>query len=158
MLSFRIANLSDIKLYFDWANDNNVREQSYNSNQIDFKNHKEWFESKLEDCSCIMLVFENEDKLNIGQIRIQKVKNNEALIGISIASEHRGKGYAKEMIYRASDYFLDINPMFVINAYIKEHNLGSKFAFEKSGYELIAMIDNENCNSFHLIKRHKNED
>ncbi len=158
MLHFRKANLSDSKLYFDWANDSNVREQSYQSNQIDFEHHQEWFKSKLGDSSCCMLVFESDDKLQIGQIRIQKLQNNEAIIGVSVASEHRGRGYAKEMISEATDYFLDINPSFVINAYIKEQNLSSKFAFEKAGYELKAMIDIENCSSFHFIKRHKNED
>ena len=40
MLSFRKATLADTKLYFDWANDSDVREQSYNSTAIDFENHK----------------------------------------------------------------------------------------------------------------------
>jgi RimJ/RimL family protein N-acetyltransferase len=152
MLSFRKATLADIKLYFDWANDLGVREQSYNSNAIDFENHKIWFETKLEDDSCMLLLFQNEEKLNIGQIRIQKENQNQALIGISIAAEHRGKGLAKEMLLLASDYFLENNKDYFINAYIKEQNISSKQAFEKAGFEFKNIINYENCSSFHFTK------
>jgi RimJ/RimL family protein N-acetyltransferase len=153
MLTFRKANILDTKLYFDWANDSKVREQSYNSNTIDFEKHKKWFESKINDSSSLMLVFQNEKKLNIGQIRIYIENEKEALIGVSIASEQRGKGYAKDMLKMASDFFLNSNPTFTINAYIKESNLSSRFAFEKAGFEFNALLNYENFHSFHYIKK-----
>ena len=155
MLTFREANENDTQLYFDWANDPVVREQSYNSNPINFENHKKWFESKINDCSCLMFIFQNEKKLNIGQIRIQKENNKEALIGISIASDFRGRGYAKDMLQIASDFFLKSNPTFLINAFIKETNLSSKYAFEKAGFEFKVLINYENFQSFHYIKKIK---
>lgn len=155
MLTFRKATEADTQLYFDWANDSCVREQSFNSNMIDFENHKKWFKSKLEDESCLLFIFQNEEKLNIGQIRMQKENEKEVLIGISIASEHRGKGFAREMLQTASDYFLDSNPDFQINAFIKEANLSSKYAFEKAGFEFQNMINYENFQSFHYTKSAK---
>ncbi len=153
MLTFRKAVLADVKLYFDWANDSSVRAQSYSSNAIDFENHKKWFETKLEDDSCMLLLFQNEEKSNIGQIRIQKENVKEALIGISIAAEHRGKGLAKKMLLLASDYFLENNKGYLINAYIKKQNISSKQAFEKAGFEFDNIINYENCNSFHFTKK-----
>lgn len=153
MLTFRKATLADTKLYFDWANDSSVREQSYSTNTIDFESHKKWFESKVEDDSCMLLLFQNEEKLNVGQIRIQKENEMEALIGISIAAEHRGKGLAKEMLFLASDYFLENNKGYLINAYIKEQNRSSKQAFEKAGFEFDNIINYENCISFHFTKK-----
>jgi RimJ/RimL family protein N-acetyltransferase len=153
MLTFRKATLADVKLYFDWANDTIVREQSYNSSTIDFENHKKWFETKLEDDSCMLLLFQNEEKSNIGQIRIQKENVKEALIGISIAAEHRGKGLAKEMLLLASDYFLENNKGYLINAYIKKQNISSKQVFEKAGFEFKNIIKYENCDSFHFTKK-----
>lgn len=155
MLTFREAVLSDLKLYFDWANDPIVREQSYKSIAINLENHKNWFETKLEDNSCMMLLFQNEKKLFIGQIRIQKENKFEALIGISIAAEHRGKGYAKDMLVLASEYFLEKNNEFLINAYIKVQNLSSKNAFEKAGFEYNTIINYENFESFHFTKKHQ---
>jgi pseudaminic acid synthase len=153
MLSFRKAILEDTKLYFDWANDSDVREQSFNSDTIDFENHKRWFECKLNDDSCMLLIFKNYEDFNIGQIRIQKENENEALIGISIAAEHRGKGYAKDMLQMASDYFLGFNPSCIIKAFVKEKNLSSKFSFEKAGFEFQNIINYENFISFHYIKK-----
>lgn len=153
MLTFRKTTLADVKLYFDWTNDPIVREQSYNSTIIDFENHKKWFESKVEDDSCMLLLFQNEEKINVGQIRIQKENKCQALIGISIAAKHRGKGYAREMLVLASDYFLEINKGYLINAYIKEQNISSKQAFEKAGFEFQNIINYENCSSFHFIKK-----
>jgi RimJ/RimL family protein N-acetyltransferase len=153
MLSFRKATLADSKLYFDWANDSSVRAQSYYTNTIDFESHKKWFESKVQDDSYLLLLFQNEEKLNVGQIRIQKENEKEALIGISIAAEHRGKGLAKVMLFLASDFFLENNKGYLINAYIKEQNRSSKQAFEKAGFEFENIINYENCSSFHFIKK-----
>lgn len=153
MLSCKKVNINDLQLYFTWANDLTVREQSFNSEEIVFESHKEWFESKLEDKLCIMLIFVNENNENVGQIRIEKRAENNALIGISIDSKHRGKSYAKEMLQIATDYFFELNPNYIINAYIKDTNLSSKYAFEKAGFEFKEMIMYCNNNSFHYIKR-----
>lgn len=153
MLTFRKAVLADVKLYFDWANDSSVRAQSYSSNAIDFENHKKWFESKLEDDLCLLLLFQNNEGQHVGQIRIQKENHDQALIGISIAAEYRGKGYAKEMLLLASEYFSENNKGYLINAYIKEQNKSSKQAFEKAGFEFQNIINYENYSSFHFIKK-----
>lgn len=153
LLRIRRATLDDTKLYFDWANDPSVREQSYKSSTIDFESHKKWFETKLKDDSCTLLVFQNQEKMNVGQVRIEKQNQHQAVIGISIAVEHRGKGYAEEMLYLASDYFAEINKGYLINAYIKEQNKSSKNAFEKAGFEFQNIINYENCSSFHFIKK-----
>lgn len=155
MLYFRKATLEDTKLYFDWANDKNVREQSFNSDMISYANHEKWFAMKLNDKSCLMLIFEDKTQNKIGQVRIQKNNEFEALIGISVAFESRGKGYAKEMIQIASDYFLNSNSDFLINAYIKESNLNSKFAFEKAGYDFVELVDYEGFKSYKYIKKVK---
>lgn len=152
MLSFKEASLADMRLYFEWANDSIVREQSYNSGTIDLENHESWFRSKLSDNSCTMLIFENEENLKIGQIRIQKESDSDALIGMSIALQHRGKSYGKEMLEMATFFFLQLNPNFTINAFIKETNLSSKYVFEKAGFKFNEMRKYENFNSFHYIK------
>ncbi|MEA9413130.1 GNAT family N-acetyltransferase [Flavobacterium sp. PL02] len=66
---------------------------------------------------------------------MQKVSDSDALISISIALEHRGKSYGKEMLEMAADFFLQLNPNFTINAFIKEINLSSKYVFEKAGFK-----------------------
>jgi hypothetical protein len=57
------------------------------------------------------------------------------------------------MIQIASDYFLNSNTNFLINAYIKESNLNSKFAFEKAGYKFVEFVDYEGFKSYKYIKK-----
>ena len=157
MLSFRKACIKDMQMYFDWANDLEVRKQSYNSSPIDIATHRKWFESAIINDSYDMYVFFDDDSKNVGQIRIQKLKNREALIGISIDSKHRGKKYAYEMLILSTEAFFKLNKEFQINAYIKESNLNSKFSFEKAGFKFSEMVNYEGYNSFHY-KKVKNED
>lgn len=153
MLSLRKPTLKDMEMYFSWANDPEVREQSYNSSFIDLDSHKQWFESALKNEAYFMVICQNSVGDDIGQVRIQKQKGKEALIGISIDSNHRGKGFAKEILKLATNSFLNFNNNYLINAYIKEGNLSSKIAFEKAGFEFIDTILYENFKSYHLIKK-----
>lgn len=153
MLNLRRPTIEDMEIYFSWANDPVVRGQSYNSGVIDLESHKKWFESVLNNEAYFMYIFQNSEGENVGQVRIQKNKNKESLIGISIDSNHRGKGYAKEMLLLATDIFLKSNHGFLINAYIKEGNLSSKFAFENAGFYFIEMIVYKNFKSYHFIKK-----
>jgi len=155
MLRLRKATIEDVEKYFNWVNDPVVREQSYNSRIIDLESHKKWFASALKDDTFFMCICQNELGEDIGQVRIQKQeeKNKEALISISIDSNHRGKGYAKEILMLSTDSFLKFNQGFLINAYIKEGNLSSKLAFENAGFIFIGMIEYEYARSFHFIKK-----
>jgi RimJ/RimL family protein N-acetyltransferase len=136
MVTFRKANVSDLLLYFEWTNDADVREQSFQNDIISLDNHTTWFNNKLLDSNCVMLVFENELKIPIGQIRFQKENDSAFVIGISVAKEQRGKGYASILLTQSSNYFLEENPEKIINAYIKENNIGSILSFKKAGFSL----------------------
>jgi RimJ/RimL family protein N-acetyltransferase len=152
-LKFRKAEKSDCKIYFDWTNDKSVREQSYNSDEVLFENHEKWFLNKIDDKSCSMLIFQNENNENIGQVRILKTDNNLAIIGVSVAKEFRGKDYAFKIIEIASRNFLNQNPNFEISAYIKIENIGSKKAFEKANFQFKAELNYENFLSLHYVKK-----
>ena len=154
-LKFRKAKNTDCELYFDWTNDQSVRNQSFNSEVVLFENHKKWFLNKIQDSTCLMLIFQNDKNENIGQVRIQKTENTIAIIGVSIANEFRGKGFASVIIEMASDFFLNENPDFEIFAYIKEENIGSKIAFEKANFEFKEKLNYESFISFHYIKNKK---
>jgi RimJ/RimL family protein N-acetyltransferase len=153
-LTSREALIGDIDLFFKWTNEIDVRNQSYNSEEIEFTNHKKWFEEKIADSSCHLLVFENGKKQAVGQVRIQENNNNKAIIGVSIDKNHRGKKHAKHILKSASEYFLKLKPNFNLSAYIKEENVISKKVFENAGYHFHEMLSYKGFNSFHY--RYKN--
>ena len=151
-ITLRKAHENDVMLYFEWTNDQSVRENSYHSEPVILENHQRWFLSKIKDANCFMVVFENHVGAPIGQVRIQKQDNNTAVIGISNDANHRGKGYASNMIQMASDAFLAENPEILISAFIKTENKASEKAFQKAGYILDVVLDYESHPSYHYIK------
>lgn len=56
------------------------------------------------------------------------------------------------MIQMATDFYLKLNEGYIINAYIKEKNLNSKYAFEKAGFILKDMVVYNGYPSYHYIK------
>ena len=154
-LKFRKPTLEDAELYFDWANDESVRINSYSANKIDFETHVNWFTSKLKDENCFMYLFQNESNEFIGQIRIQKQDDFFSIISVSIDANQRGKGYSNKIIEIASNDFLSINDKNTIDAYIKEENIASAKAFEKAGFILKEITNYENVKSFHYTKNAK---
>jgi UDP-2,4-diacetamido-2,4,6-trideoxy-beta-L-altropyranose hydrolase len=48
-ISRRNATLGDCKLYLEWVNDPEVRENAFNSNPIPWEVHQEWFAARVND-------------------------------------------------------------------------------------------------------------
>ena len=157
MLSFRKPTTDDMEIYFIWANDPDVRMQSFHSSYLELDDHKKWFLAAINNERCSMFVFQNSEGKDIGQVRIEKQNDFEAIIGVSVDLIQRGKGYAKEILKIATESFLETNNSFIINAYIKQGNLSSKISFEKAGFQFVDMIEYKHFKCFHLIKKN-NED
>lgn len=153
MLSFRKPTTDDMEMYFIWANDPDVRIQSFHSSRLELDDHKKWFLAAINNERYTMFIFQNSEGRDIGQVRIEKQNDFDAIIGVSIDLNQRGMGYAKEILKLATDSFLELNNCFTINAYIKQGNLSSKISFEKAGFQFVDMVEYKNFKSFHLIKK-----
>ena len=152
-LSYRKATEKDLMLYFEWANDVSVRENSYRSDAITIENHTNWFLNKIVDVQCLMLVFDDHVGQAVGQVRIETKNEATAIIGISNDSNHRGKGYASQMIQKACEAFFVNAPFMTISAYIKIENKASERVFQKAGFLLESQVDHQGCPSYHYIKK-----
>lgn len=152
-LRYRRATPDDLELYYEWTNDPDVRANSYQSEPISLEVHSRWFRSKVNDSNFFFLVFENHRGIPVGQVRIQILSADQAIIGISNDASHRGKGYASQMLYQATQYFLHHFHLMTINAYIKLDNKASERAFVKAGFRLEEIVDYASIPSFHYIKR-----
>lgn len=153
MLTFRNATENDVRLYFEWANDEEVRRQSFNTDKIEWDQHIGWFNKRLSDPDTIMLIFENEDGKPVGQIRFQREEGNHHVIGISIAKDFRGKGYAVTLLKNSSDHFLKMHSNSTIQAYIKNTNNASIKSFKKAGFVFSKHLILDGAESVLLIKK-----
>lgn len=132
-IKFKLIDEQDCDMLFTWANDKAVRENSFNSEEINYENHREWFLNKLKsEYVKIFIALENDRA--IGQIRID-IKEDVGTIGYSVAKEFRGKGYGTKILIELSFFInkLDLKANTLLGR-VKYSNLASQRAFEKAGY------------------------
>jgi RimJ/RimL family protein N-acetyltransferase len=148
-LFFRKAIESDVKLVFNWANDEMVRQNSFNSNLIDFEKHCDWYKRCLSNSLIDIYMFFDDNYTLLGIVRFQKINKKNSVISISIDKTQRGKGIAKKMLIKASQFYLSFNLYYTIIAYIKPQNLASISIFKNAGYKEV-ISDMENGLKFEL--------
>lgn len=127
--SLRNVIMTDCGLLFKWANDMEVRKNSFNTEPISYKEHIEWFGKKLQSADTFMyiLVAGNED---IGVIRLDRIEDEVYLINYSIAEEYRGLGYATHLLELIKEKY----KLSLLVGKVKAENIGSIKAFLKAGY------------------------
>ena len=54
-INLREARIEDMMIYFEWANDKEVRQNSFNQNSITLAEHKRWFSNKIASSKLILL-------------------------------------------------------------------------------------------------------
>jgi RimJ/RimL family protein N-acetyltransferase len=149
----RKAKLSDLDLYFEWTNDSATRSNSFNTQEVGYQEHTSWFLRKIEDEKALLLMFENDENIPIGQIRIE-LKTDENIIGISIDKNFRGLGLAVPMLTVACETFFTKFQAKNIHAYIKKTNLASLNSFKKAGFEIINELTISKEASYLLEKKY----
>ena len=130
-LYLRKVTEDDCDLIFNWANDSETRNNSFNSEKIDFESHKKWFSKKLLEVEEYYILKSYEE--SIGQIRLDKEEEN-YILSYSIDSKYRGKGYGKRILELLEEKILAKKEEFNIIAYVKEENSKSIRIFESLEY------------------------
>jgi UDP-2,4-diacetamido-2,4,6-trideoxy-beta-L-altropyranose hydrolase len=100
----RPATLADECLYHAWANDPEVRRQSFNTDQIPLDRHQCWFRSRLHSPDALLMVLVDDENLPLGQIRFERsaTESARAVIGFSLDPVARGRGLAAELLQLGS--------------------------------------------------------
>ena len=148
-ISMRVATSNDVDLYYEWANDELVRQYSFQQDEIQYENHVNWFNSRIENPNFLFLVFFNQDKSAIGQVRINK-NDEEVIIGISVDKNYRGFGYSFKMLRLACQHYFKNYSENEIFAYIKLENKASIASFKKAGFLQLQFVLINNIESVKL--------
>lgn len=150
-ITFRMATQEDALLYFNWANDTEVRKNSFQTKTISHEDHVKWFNEKLHSEKCFFYLFSSMDGIPVGQVRIE-ANPDETVIGISMDSAFRGQGLSSKMLTKATNDYLSRRPDERITAYIKIENLSSYKAFMAAGFKEVQPVSTEGSKSFKLIR------
>lgn len=124
-------------LLFKWANDETVRRNSFNSHEIDYEEHKKWFESKIKSPNTFIYIGYNDEGTPVGQIRVD-VEEGIGVIDYSIDKRYRGQGYGtqllKEIVLKFRNEGRRVQKLL---GKVKMENVPSRRAFQKAGYKCI---------------------
>ena len=128
MLTLRRANINDKQQYFEWKNDEVVRQNALNSEIVDWETHKKWFNKKLKDRSSFLYVAHNMNHV-IGQVRFDCC-NGKATISYSVSNNFRKRGFGYKMVQQAINKINEDFPSTkMIEAKVKESNIASNKIF-----------------------------
>lgn len=136
----------DCDSVFSLSNDPLVRSASFNTEQIKYTDHCNWFKKTLADENTLFfLVFADETEQEfVGQIRFKRESENstECIISLSITEHFRGKHIAAEVLQLGIDElkknWQDIK---YIVAEVKDENIASNTLFIKQGFSLISKVN-----------------
>lgn len=130
----RDAVADDLELTFGWANDAEVRMQSFHSERITLQEHTGWFHKMLLAEDVDYFIYGTEE-VPIGQVRLQ-YQNGTATVSYSIAKEYRRQGHGERMLLLAEEEVRRRRKDVVyLLAEVKPENQSSRHRFQNLGYE-----------------------
>jgi len=127
------ATAQDKKLYWNWANDEQVRKNSINKNYITWDNHIKWFNNKLADPKCFLYII-LYDRKPVGQVRFEN-EGDFARIDYSISRQFRGRRLGKKLLDRAIKEFKKYSNQIILGEVLAE-NIASTKTFESLGFSM----------------------
>lgn len=133
LCDLRKVTMSDMDLIFEWANNPDVRYNSFHNEKILYENHVHWFNNRINSSTTIMYMYLYNNS-PVGQIRFE-IDQEKAQLNYSISKDYRGQGHGKHMLALAElQLKLDRPEVKTIVAKVMPHNLASKSIFEGAGY------------------------
>jgi UDP-2,4-diacetamido-2,4,6-trideoxy-beta-L-altropyranose hydrolase len=148
IVPMRDATFEDCVLIFGWANDVEARRSSFSTISISWDEHQKWFEQKLHETDCILLICMDNKGHSFGIVRFD-IQEDDALISINLDRNARGKGLAGLTIIRTVIELLKRRRISSVNAFIKPQNLRSIKAFERAGFTRISLKQVKGCDAWH---------
>lgn len=135
-IRLRSAKAGDARLHFDWANDPEVRRQSFDSRPIPWPDHSAWFAQRLADS--LLFVAEDETGVPVGQVRFER--KGAWRVNYSVAAEFRGAGLGAKMLSLAIAELRRREPGARLQGEIKKDNAASRKVFAALGFREISEV------------------
>ncbi len=133
-IHLRKAEQNDCELLWDWANDPKVRQASFYSRPILWKEHKQWFTTKIKEIGSYIFIAENESGIPIGQIRFE-ISKSIANISYSVQKKYRGLGFGETILRVGIIKLVElINQSISFQGHVKPENIVSQKIFKKVGF------------------------
>jgi ribosomal-protein-alanine N-acetyltransferase len=130
----------DCDLIYSWANDEQVRMNSFDHEKIIYQDHVKWFNKRISGKNNYFFILVNKDT-DVGYIRLD-VENQIGIISYSISKDFRGNGYGTIIIEKLEEKVkeceFDIHELY---GEVKFTNKASQRIFKKLGYKEYILQD-----------------
>ena len=139
-LGCRRAMMADADLLWRWANDPLTRANSLSTAPIPYAEHLQWLRRRLGSEATKIWIF-SDSGTPVGQVRFDRAGDS-ALISISVASEHRGRGFGRAMLTEAvrkmrARWGPGVRP----KALILDRNAASLALFRACGFRMVGRVE-----------------
>lgn len=132
-ITLRKVNFKDILLIYDWFNTkDNIQFKIKTKNKIIFKDHKIWFREFLKKKAGKIWIIKYKN-IDIGNIRLNKLKNKIFDIDIFVVREYRGLKVASKALLIVEKRLVKGS---VIHSNVKKINTKSYNFFIKNNFKL----------------------
>lgn len=129
----RQADENDKGLLYEWANEAEVRKNSFSTVEISYEEHQRWYRQILSRSDCRQYIYMQDDKA-VGQVRLT-ISGNKAEVSYSICAEKRCMGYGKMMLQLLCEQVKkDLPEIKTLIAKVKPDNIASRKVFMDIGY------------------------
>ncbi|GAA4426764.1 hypothetical protein GCM10023188_18050 [Pontibacter saemangeumensis] len=132
-LRLRKATLDDRILLFEWANDPQVRQNSFNPDPITLERHTQWFHELMADGKTLLYIAE-VDGNPAAQIRFS-TSGGKASISYMISAAFRGLGLGHLVLLRGVEKLKEsLAGIEQVEGLVQQENYASVRSFEKAGF------------------------
>jgi methionyl-tRNA formyltransferase len=147
------AKYSDVDLLFELDNDLEYRKNSFNSDQITYREHLEWFKKKmLSETTIIYICMKDGIPIGVVRIELNSLNNKQKVCELSyiLGKSYRGQGYSRIIIALLEQEILNTElKKYPLYAKVKKKNIASQKIFEGLEYK------KEEFNEFYSYEQDK---
>lgn len=129
------AQVEDCRLVWEWANEADVRAQSFTPGRIAWSEHERWFRDVMNDGRRQLFIGRDALGMPVGQIRVDEGGEG-GVISLMVTKSSQGKGYGYEMIEACMEEYFEYGDAECLHAFVKPSNQRSAGMFRKAGFRL----------------------
>lgn len=133
--SLRVASVADCRMFWEWANDPQVRAMAFHSEPIPWESHQRWFAARLASSASHLFVLEDKAQIAAGQVRFDQASEGVFEIDISVAPAQRGRGAGLMLIQLGEQALCKSTSVKMLRALVKKENAASLALFRRAGYQ-----------------------
>lgn len=132
MVTLHAVSLDDAERLYAWRVDPETARQSVAPPPVSLDDHRRWLDGVLRDRDVSLFVAHDVERgVDVGSVRLDRRPGGDIELSITVAPDHRGRGYSHHLIARA----LDAAGRVRVVARVKPTNVRSVRAFRALGFD-----------------------